>query len=346
MHVLVTGDQGYIGSSLVPLLLSHDFVVSGIDAAYFKQELDTPKNKVAYKKLRKDIRDVVEEDLRGVDAIVHLAALSNDPIGQLSPDLTHEINFEASVHLARLAKKTGVKKFLFASSCSVYGASGDTIADESSPTLPLTAYAKSKILTEKKLQSLSDNSFCVCLLRNSTVYGYAPKFRDDLVVNNLVSVAFVERKIKIKSDGTAWRPLIDVRDLSEIIYQFLKAESSEICGGIYNIGFRENNVRVKDIVDVIVKHMPDCEVVYTGESGKDTRNYRVSFKKFTSLFPGISQKWTVERSVIDLLSHLALDDVAISKIEGNKFTRLHVLTELMRKGLISESLRWKKNPKL
>lgn len=337
MNVLVTGDRGYIGSVLVPLLLENNFKVTGFDTEFFKTEISGP----SYKKITKDIRKISEEDLDGIDAIVHLSALSNDPMGEIDPSLTSEINYKSSVRLAKLAKEVGVKRFLFSSSCSIYGIAKSGIVDEGSAVNPLTAYAKSKVDTEQELIKLSDQNFCVGLLRNSTVYGFSPRFRNDLVVNNLVTTALAFGEIRIMSDGTPWRPLIDVRDLSKIFLEFLKAEPGKINSKIINIGFDENNFQVKDIVSIIQKYVPNCKVVYTGEHGKDTRSYKVSFKKFRSIFSQIQQEWTLDKSVEDMVKNLRKLKFNKSDFESGKFTRLSVLKELSSSNTVSRDLYWK-----
>ena len=340
MKVLVTGDKGYIGETLVPLLIENSFEVVGLDTDFFTTTLDASENN-NYKRIVKDIRDVEESDLEGIDAIVHLSALSNDPIGELNPGLTEEINLEASVRLAKMAKKVGVKRFIFSSSCSIYGIAKEETVDESSEVNPLTAYARSKIETEKALLGMFDDNFCVGLMRNSTVYGYSPKFRNDLVVNNFVTTAIAYGQIRVMSDGTPWRPLIDVRDLSKIFIEFLKASAEKINGKITNIGFAENNFQVKDLLDEVKKQLPECEVVYTGEHGKDSRSYKVNFDQFKSMFPEIKQEWTLDRSVSDLITHLKNAHYSKEDFEAGTFTRLSVLKQLISQDKVTQDLRWK-----
>jgi len=339
--VLVTGDRGYIGSTLVPALLKKDISVIGLDTNFFTKVLGNPQT-VKYKKITKDIRKIEEKDLYEIDAIIHLSALSNDPMGDINPKLTEDINYKGSIRLARLAKKAGVKRFLFSSSCSIYGIGKQKIVDEKSPVNPLTAYAKSKIKTENTLFTLADSDFCVGLLRNSTVYGYSPKFRDDLVVNNFAVHAVAEKNIKVLSDGTPWRPLIDVRDLSDIFEKFLRIEKNKINGKVINIGFNDNNLQVKDVLEVVQKTIRGCIVEYTGEHGIDTRSYKVSFALFEKLFPEIKQKWPLEKSVKDLIRHLGEAKFSKIDLENKKYTRLAVLQKLMDKHKLDKNLYWKK----
>ncbi len=340
MRALVTGDRGYIGAILVPLLLENGYKVVGFDTNYFRTTLDSDENS-NYTKITKDIRKIEEEDLFGVNAIIHLSALSNDPMGEINPGLTEDINYKASVRLANMAKKVGVERFIFSSSCSIYGIAKEDTVDESSQVNPLTAYAKSKIETEKALLSLSDDNFCVGLMRNSTVYGYSPKFRNDLVVNNFVTTALAYGQIRIMSDGTPWRPLIDVRDLSKVFIEFLKVPAAEINGNIVNIGFEENNFQVKDLVDEVKKQLPECEIVYTGEHGADSRSYKVNFNKFKSMFPELKQEWTLDKSVADLISHLRHSNFSKADFEAGIFTRLSVLKKLISEGKVDKDLFWK-----
>lgn len=340
MRVLVTGDRGYIGSVLVPMLIEDGYEVVGLDTDFFKIKKQSEEN--SYKKITKDIRDVAEKDLEGVDVVIHLSALSNDPMGEVDPSLTEEINFTSSVKLAQIAKKVGVSRFLFSSSCSIYGIAKKDFVDEESEVNPLTAYAKSKIETEKGLLKLSSPNFCVGILRNSTVYGYSPNFRSDLVVNNFVCSALAYGQIRIMSDGTPWRPLIDIRDLAKIFIEFVKTPQALINGKTINIGFSENNFQVKDIISVVQKYVPDCEVVYTGEH-KDARSYRVNFAKFNSLFPKITQKWSIDKSVKDMVENLKNQGFSKKEFEEGSFTRLSVLKKLISANLIGHRLYWRKN---
>lgn len=340
MKVLVTGDQGYIGSTLVPLLIKKKYSVKGFDTGFFKKNLYREADIFSYKKIKKDIRQIEESDLEGIDSIVHLSALSNDPMGEIDPKLTGIINYKSSIKLAKMAKKTGVKRFLFSSSCSIYGIAKEDVVTEDSMVNPLTAYASSKIETEKGLIGLADKDFCVGLLRNSTVYGSSPKFRNDLVVNNLMTTAIAYNEIRILSDGTPWRPLIDVRDLSNIFIAFLKADERKINGRIFNIGFNENNFQVKDLVKEIKNQIKDCTVVYTGEHGKDTRSYKVNFDRFLSTFPNIKQKWTLEKSVKDLHKRLGESGFNKSDFESGQFSRLTVLKKLIHEKKITKNLYW------
>ena len=337
-NILVTGSEGYIGTILVDLLIKKGYQVTGLDSCYYSNNRNLKKN---YRLLKKDIRKIDDLDLTCFDAIIHLAALSNDPTGELNPKLTKEINYLASIKLAKRAKKSGVKRFIFSSSCSIYGIAKTGIVNENSPVNPLTAYAKSKISTEKELNKLADKNFCVAILRNSTVFGSSPNFRIDLVVNNLVASGIALKKIKIMSDGTPWRPLIDVRDLSQIFIKFLRVESKKINKKIFNIGFSQSNLRVKDIADEIKKQLPDCQIVFTGEHGPDTKSYHVNFNRFHLLFPKLKQNWLLSKSVKDLIRRLKNKKFNQQQFQSGKFTRIDVLKNLLDKKKLNSRLYWK-----
>ncbi|MCX6782627.1 MAG: SDR family oxidoreductase [Candidatus Levybacteria bacterium] len=340
MKILVTGDRGYIGAVLVPLLLSKNYQVVGFDTEYFKKEI--LPSEASYAKITKDIRNIQEDDLSGIEAIIHLSALSNDPMGEIDGTLTEQINFTSTMRLAQMAKKVGVKRFIFSSSCSIYGIAKELTVDEKSEVNPLTAYAKSKIDSERALIKLADDNFCVGVMRNSTVYGFSPKFRNDLVVNNLVTTALAFGEIRIMSDGTPWRPLIDVRDLSRIFIEFIEADAKKINKEVINIGFQENNYQVKDIISLIEKYVPNCSVVYTGEHGKDSRSYKVNFDKFKSLFPHVQQEWVLEKSIENLIENLKKINYGKEEFESSSFTRLSVLKDLISSGAINSDLYWSK----
>lgn len=337
--VLVTGNRGYIGTALVQFLLEKGIDVIGYDVGFFSSPTQITKKK-SYKQITKDVRKVEKKDVEGIDGIIHLSALSNDSMGNIDPKLTQDINAVASLRLAELAKAVGVKRFLFSSSCSVYGISKKGIVDETSIPSPLTAYAKSKLAVENELQKIKDKKFCIGLLRNATVYGYSPNFRSDLVVNNLVCAAIAYNKIKVLSDGTPWRPLIDVRDLARIFYEFLIAKHENINGKVLNIGFNKNNFQVKDIVEVVHKEFPDCEVVYTKEHGSDTRSYRVNFDRFQRLFPQVKQQWSLAKSIRHLRKHLKKMGFTKTDFEKGNFARINTLKNLLSEKKLNNELFW------
>jgi nucleoside-diphosphate-sugar epimerase len=280
--------------------------------------------------------------VKGYDAIIHLSALSNDPLGEINPGLTEEINYKSTVNLAKLAKRAGVKKFIFSSSCSIYGIAAKGIVDEKSKVNPITAYAKSKIKSEKSLARLADKNFLVCLMRNSTVYGISPQFRDDLVVNNLVTSALASGVIRILSDGTPWRPLIDVRDLSDIFILFLESENRKLNGKVVNIGFQESNYQIKDLAKIVQKNLSGCRIIITGEHGKDARSYKVKFDLFNKLFPEVTQKWPVNRSVHDMIKQFKSLKNETKNLKSDKYSRIAALKKLLLQKKLDKNLYWKK----
>lgn len=338
-HVLVTGSDGYIGMVLIELLKKLHYRVVPIDNLYYKKNFLGPHPQ-RIKHVQKDIRRLELSDFKGVDAVIHLAALSNDPLGAIRPDLTNSINHVATIRLAKLAKQAGVKRFIYSSSCSIYGIASGTVS-ETSPIRPLTAYAKSKIDSENDLKKLADTSFCVCLLRNSTVYGFSPKFRTDLVVNNMVASAVTTGEIRIMSDGTPWRPLIDVRDLSRVFCKFLTVNANKVNGIIFNVGFNENNVQVKTIVKEIKRQLPNCNVVFTGEHGKDTRSYKVNFHRLHTLFPSFKQKWPMSKSIADMIIKLKQFHLSAETIKNGTYTRVISLEKLTKSKQLTADLYWK-----
>lgn len=340
--ILVTGSNGYIGSVLVNLLLKNNYLVTGIDTLFYKDEI-LGNYTIDHKLIKSDIRDVNSVDLSSFDAIIHLAALSNDTLGRLMPEITQQINFRATVNLAKKAKKKGVKRFIFSSSCSIYGAKNGEIVNEKSKITPVTAYAKSKLSAEKALIELADKNFCVGILRNSTVYGHSPKLRNDIVVNNLVASSIACHKINIFSDGTPWRALIDIRDLSHIFIEFLRAEARDINGQVLNIGFKENNFQVKDIVAEIRKQLPNSTAFYQKlHDKKYDLNYRVSFSKFKSIFSHIKQEWPLSSSIRDLIAVLKKEKFTQADFHSGKFIRIQTINSLLKRGLLDNNLHWKK----
>lgn len=343
--ILITGSEGYIGMVLIDKLLHKGYKVIGLDTNYYSS-VTLGSRRRPYRLLHQDIRNITKINFSGIDAIIHLAALSNDPTGEINPRLTNAINYNATVSLAKAAKREGVRRFLFSSSCSIYGIAKTDVVTEKSPVNPLTAYARSKIACEKALTQLADDTFTVALLRNSTVYGFSPRFRNDLVVNNLVTSALATGEIRIMSDGTPWRPLIDVRDLSEIFIKILKTPSKKINGMVVNVGFSENNFRVHDIVDLIKRELPDCHVVYTSEHGQDARSYKVNFSKFHHLFPTIKQHWPLKRSIKDLIVQLRKNHFSSNQFVKGYFTRLETLKKLTSSGRLNPNLYWITNDQL
>lgn len=337
--ILITGINGYIGTVLAETLRKKGYTVNGWDANFFKKNsLGKYKNQYISRKI--DIRQN-NLDLSKIDCIIHLAALSNDPMGSLDEKLTFDINYKATVNLARRAKAQGVKRFIFSSSCSVYGIARDDIVNEATEVKPITTYATSKKMAEDALKKLATDNFCVCLLRNATVYGFSPRFRSDLVVNNLVTSGLALGEIRVLSDGTPWRPLVDVRDLCDIIYAFIEADQKKVNGEIFNVGFNESNYRIKDIIKIIKKCLPKCTIKFTGEHVKDTRSYRVNFAKLGKLFPNLKQKWPLQKSIQDLIKKLVKNKFTINHFQNEKFIRLSHINLLLSEKKLTKKLYWK-----
>ncbi|MBY6677009.1 SDR family oxidoreductase [Rhodococcus sp. BP-316] len=336
MRVLVTGHQGYLGTVMVPLLQERGHTVVGLDSGLFADCVlgDAPADPVT---LATDLRDVVAADLTGVDAVVHLAALSNDPLGTLAPEITHDINHHASVRLARAAKDAGVGRFLYASTCSVYGAAGQDAVTEDAVLRPLTPYAVSKVRVEDDVAAMADDSFAPVFLRNATAFGYSPRLRADIVVNDLTASAFLTGRIVVKSDGTPWRPLVHARDIAYAFAAALEAPVDRIRNRALNIGTEANNVTVRDIAETVAD-VTGAEVVVTGEYGADPRSYRVDFSAAREVLPAFVPEWSVRAGAEELVAAYARHGLTADAL-AQRFTRLARVTELQRTGAIDENLR-------
>jgi nucleoside-diphosphate-sugar epimerase len=341
MKVLLTGHHGYIGSVCAPLLAEAGHEVVGLDTLFYRDcdLASAPGRSTA--ELLLDVRDVRPEQLQGFDAVVHLAALSNDPIGDFSPELTREINFGATVSLARAAREAGVGRFVFFSSCSMYGAAADEAVDESAPLKPLSAYAESKVRSEEALADLARPGFAAVSLRNATAYGVSPRLRVDLVLNNLVGWAHTTGKVRIMSDGTPWRPLIHIEDMSRTALAALEAPEELIRGEAFNVGRDSENYQVRQLGDIVQEVVPGSVVEYAGTGDPDPRSYRVSFAKLARAFPDLELSWTARTGAEQLARAYRAANLDLAEFESDRFIRLKRLRLLLERGDLDSTLRWR-----
>jgi nucleoside-diphosphate-sugar epimerase len=324
MKVFVTGHQGYIGAHLVDVLKREGHTVTGCDVGLFDGcawDMVVPPDL----ELKKDVRAITARDLEGHDAVMHLAAISNDPMGELDAGLTYAVNRDASIQIARLAKQAGVPRYLFAGSCSVYGQGAKPDLDENDPLNPLTAYAKSKIETEQQVSPLADKNFCPIFLRNATAYGYSPMLRIDLVVNNLLGSAMAYGQIRIQSDGTPWRPLIHCRDIARAFVTLSQAPRDRVFNKAINIGANSENYRVRDVADQVKRLIPSAQITYTGEVGADPRNYRVNFDLLYQLLPDFRLQYSLASGMEELHQAMVRHNFCRKDFEGEQFVRLRTL---------------------
>jgi nucleoside-diphosphate-sugar epimerase len=340
VRVLVTGHDGYIGAVLHPMLEAAGHHVVGLDSLLF-EGCDFGPYHCPTGTMRRDIRDVSMESLRGFQAVIHLAAISNDPLGDLNPDCTYDINHRASVRLAELAREAGVSRFIYSSSCSVYGAaSPDDILAEHASFAPITPYGKSKVMVEADLHALADERFSPTYLRNATVYGVSPKLRGDLVVNNLVGWAFGTGRVLLKSDGTPWRPLVHVEDVARAFQAVLEAPRGIVHDEAFNVGRVGENYRIRDVAEIVQELLPDSRIDFAEGAGPDPRCYRVDFTKIARRLPTFRPIWDVRRGVTQLRDAFSKLGLAQEDLEGDRFLRIRRIKRLLEGGRLDRDLRW------
>jgi nucleoside-diphosphate-sugar epimerase len=341
VRVLVTGSSGYIGAVLVPLLLEAGHDVVGLDSSLFDECRFGPEPEPV-PTLAMDVRDVDVGDLHGFDAVLHLAAISNDPLGNLNPRVTYDINHLASVRLALMAKRAGVGRFLFSSSCSLYGAAdGDSFLNEQADFNPVTPYGHSKVLSEQDIAALADDDFSPTFLRNATAYGVSPRLRGDVVVNNLVGFAFTTGAVHLMSDGTPWRPLVHVEDISATFLAILEAPRELIHREAFNVGRTAENYRISEVAQMVSEVVPGSEVTFAEGAGPDLRCYRVDCAKLATTLRGLKLRWTVAQGVTQLYQAFKDHGLEVEDLTGSRFQRIARIKSLMESDRIDADLRWR-----
>ncbi len=343
MRILVTGHRGYVGSVMVPMLLAEGLDVVGLDIDLYRHSTFGDEAQILpIPEIMKDVRDVEVRDLEGIDAIFHLAALSNDPLGDLNADLTYEINYRASVRLAEAAKQAGVSRFVFASSCSNYGAAAsEAFLTETASVNPVTAYGRSKVASEEGISMLAEGDFTPTFLRFATAYGYSPRLRFDIVVNNLMAWAFTTRQVLMKSDGRAWRPLIHVSDMTRAFLTVLRAPSALVHNQVFNVGSTTENYTVRQVAELVRKTVPGSEVAFGEGANADARNYRVDFHKIATMLD-FKPQWTVERGCAELYEAYNHIGITLEDFEGTRYKRVAQIRSQQIDGILDDKLRWRR----
>jgi nucleoside-diphosphate-sugar epimerase len=340
MRVLLTGHRGFIGAVMAPLLRGAGHEVVGLDTGYY-DGCDFGDPPIDIPDMRRDLRDTTAADVRGFDAIIHLAALSNDPLSDLDPELTYEINHHATVRLAELARTAGVSRFLFSSSCSNYGSAGDGLLDEQAAFNPVTPYGVSKVRAERDLLALATEDFSPVLLRSATAYGLSPRLRGDIVLNNLTAWAVATGRVLLKSDGTPWRPVVHVEDICHAFLAALEAPRAAVHAQAFNVGRTGENYRIRDLAEAVRDAVPGCVIEYAAGAAVDARNYRVDCSKIAATLPAFRPRWTVRDGARSLSQAFRDAQIALDDFEGARFRRVGRISQLLQDGRLGPDLRWR-----
>lgn len=341
MRVLLTGHRGYVGTVMAPMLVAAGHEVVGLDSDLYEQSTFGDAQRLTpIPTIKKDVRDVEQSDLEGFEAVIHLAGLSNDPLGDLNPELTYEINHLGTLHLARLAKRAGVTRFIFSSSCSNYGAAGDNWVTEDSAFNPVTPYGHSKVQAESDLARLADGNFSPTFPRSATAYGVSPRLRFDLVLNNLVAWAYVTGRVHLKSDGTAWRPIVHIEDMARAFLAILQAPREKVHNQAFNVGRTSENYRIRDLAQIVAETVPGSQIGFAEGASADQRCYRVNCDKLVETLPEYQPQWDARRGAQELYAAYQTVGVTLDEFEGPRYKRVAHIRHLLNSGRLDPSLRW------